>query len=92
VAEREELAGKAIMETVMLGLRLGEGVRWQNLPAPESELAAWQRAAQRLAGEGCLVADADGVRVATQWRRLTDSLTLRLWEEAERESGRGSLR
>jgi oxygen-independent coproporphyrinogen III oxidase len=83
VEEVEDTAGRAPLETFMLGLRLAEGVGWKQIEALGAAAAAWTAAARRLAAEGVLEVDEAGVRVPPARRRLTDEVVLRLWREAE---------
>jgi oxygen-independent coproporphyrinogen-3 oxidase len=84
VQECETLDGKEAIETMMLGLRLSQGVKWSEMPVGGGELRAWQAAASRLAVDGFVTADAAGVRIVAGFRRVADSVILRLWEEMER--------
>jgi oxygen-independent coproporphyrinogen-3 oxidase len=88
VAEDEEVAGRAELETFMLGLRLAEGVPWEELARFGARGRAWAAAARGLAERGWLVADESGVRVARERRRVTDEIVLRLWTDVEGAGGR----
>lgn len=83
--EVEETTALAARETVMLGLRLAEGVPWAALDAL-GETAAWRAGAGALAARGVLEVDAAGARVPGGRRRLTDEIVVAWWEEAERRS------
>jgi oxygen-independent coproporphyrinogen-3 oxidase len=82
VGESESLQGKEILETVMLGLRLEDGLRWRDLPGTSMEIGPWREAAAVLAGQGLLAMDEEAVRIREDHRGVADGVILRLWEEA----------
>ncbi len=76
--EKERLAlnaAECLTETVLMGLRLTEGIRWERLEAGPT-LAA-ERIADLVAG-GFLVSDAAGLRATATGRQRLDRLILEL--------------
>jgi oxygen-independent coproporphyrinogen-3 oxidase len=88
VGEREDVTAQAAVETFMLGLRLADGVPWDDIDALGAGAGAWTAAARRLAQRGLLEVDGSGVRVPQIQRRLTDEVVLALWREAEPKTAR----
>ncbi|HEU4394315.1 MAG TPA: radical SAM family heme chaperone HemW [Planctomycetota bacterium] len=76
-AESERLDGRGILgETVMLGLRLDEGVRWDDLSARSGldARAAVGPLAERFARAGLLQADDDGFRLTEEGVPVSDAV------------------
>jgi oxygen-independent coproporphyrinogen-3 oxidase len=91
VASQEKVSGAAVVERVMMGLRLAEGVSWADLAdsGTREETEAWRAAIRAAADLGWLVADEQGFRLDEGRRALTDEVAAHLWNEVETMRGAG---
>jgi len=87
VQARESVAGAAIVERVMMGLRLAEGVAWSDLASYGAEAEPWREAIRGAADLGWLIADESGFRLAEGRRAVTDEVAAHLWNEVESARG-----
>jgi len=88
VHTQESVAGAAIVERVMMGLRLAEGVSWADLASYGAEAEAWRAAIRSAADLGWLIVDDVGFRVDEARRALTDEIAAHLWNEVETPRGK----
>lgn len=89
VALEEDVSGSALVERVMMGLRLDEGVSWTDLASYGVEAQAWRRAIEKAAAAGWMVADERGFRLGEERRSVTDEVAAHLWNEVESEPAVG---
>src|SRR5262249_30676872 len=83
VHAEERVGDVALVERVMMGLRLDEGVSWTDLASYGERGEAWRQAIRSAADRGWLTADERGFRLQEDRRALTDEVAARLWNEAE---------
>ena len=83
VESEEDVRGTAVVESVMMGLRREEGVRWAELSRWGAPADGWRRAALAAVEQGWLEADGEGFRMPAGARALTDEAAVRLWRAAE---------
>jgi len=79
----EDVAESAIVERVMMGLRLDEGVSWTDLASYGARAEAWRQAIRSTADLGWLTADERGFRLEEDRRAVTDEVAAHLWNEVE---------
>jgi len=87
VHTQESVAGAAIVERVMMGLRLAEGVTWRDLASYGAEAEAWGAAIRAAADRGWMIADEAGFRLPEGRRALTDEIAAHLWNEVDARRG-----
>ena len=80
----EEAVGEAaLVERVMMGLRLEEGVSWADLASYGHEAEAWRQAIRATADLGWVTANERGFRLEEDRRAVTDEVAAHLWSEVE---------
>jgi oxygen-independent coproporphyrinogen-3 oxidase len=87
VHSEEDVARAGLVERVMMGLRLEEGVSWTDLASYGEEAAAWRAAIESTADLGWLTADTEGFRLEEDRRAVTDEVCAHLWNEVEAKRG-----
>lgn len=88
VHTQESVAGAAIVERVMMGLRLAEGISWADLASYGVEAETWRAAIRAAAEQGWLIADEAGFRLREERRAITDEIAARLWNEVDSPGAR----
>lgn len=89
VHTEEDVSRAALVERVMMGLRLDEGVRWTDLASYGPEAEAWRAAILATADLGWLRADEEGFRLEEHRRAVTDEVAAHLWNEVESKADAG---
>jgi oxygen-independent coproporphyrinogen-3 oxidase len=90
VHSEENVSGAALVERIMMGLRLDDGVSWHDLASYGPEAESWRAAIRATADLGWLETDELGFRLEEDRRLVTDEVAAHLWNEVEskRETGR----
>jgi oxygen-independent coproporphyrinogen-3 oxidase len=89
VQSEEDVSAAALVERVMMGLRLEEGVSWDDLASYGVEAQAWRVAIDSTADLGWLRTDERGFRLDEDRRAVTDEVCAHLWNEVEAKRGPG---
>src|SRR5262249_22107568 len=74
VRAEERVGEVALVERVMMGLRLDQGVSWTDLASYGERGEAWRQAIRSAADRGWLTADERGFRLEEDRRALTDEV------------------